>query len=519
MEAYVAAGARLANLTVQGADERFPEKYLERLQTARRDKEAAERALAEQSATFRAAETRSQAGLEDVAGALPNDSALVSFVRYPRRHPGPRVGSSPPLESYAVFVVRAGHPTPALLDLGSADEIDDLIANVRMRVAQTASSPLGAAGQSEAAYRRAGEELRRRVWDPVEPHLRSAETVFIVPDGALNLVNFAALPTGDSAYLIETGRRLHFLSAERDLLTAGETAGNGLLAVGEPAFDDKDLFATLRGPDAEPPQPPLKFASARTFRGQRSTCGDFRSLDFAPLPSSGLEVEDVVSAWSGARAEPGHRLRGPDRTAEAQVLGGAAATELAVKLASPGRDVLHLATHGFFLGEGCRSAVDARRDSLDQPPVAALVGENPLLLSGLALAGANHRGAAGTDEEDGILTAEEIAAIDLSGVEWAVLSACDTGLGEIRAGEGVLGLRRAFQVAGAHTVIMSLWPVEDEASREWMRALYANRLTEGMSTVDAVHAANLEQLRERRAAGLSTHPFYWAGFVAAGDWR
>jgi CHAT domain-containing protein len=82
-----------------------------------------------------------------------------------------------------------------------------------------------------------------------------------------------------------------------------------------------------------------------------------------------------------------------------------------------------------------------------------------------------------------------------------------------------LGLRRAFQVAGAGTVIMSLWPVEDEASRQWMRALYANRLSGEMSTVEAVNAASLELLHQRRDAGLSTHPFYWAGFVATGDWR
>jgi CHAT domain-containing protein len=200
-------------------------------------------------------------------------------------------------------------------------------------------------------------------------------------------------------------------------------------------------------------------------------------------------------------------------------LEGPGANELAVKVGAPGTDVLHLATHGFFLGEGCPSALDANSGATGQPLPAMYLSENPLLLSGLALAGANQRTAARPDEDDGILTAEEITAMNLSGVQWAVLSACDTGLGQIRAGEGVLGLRRAFQVAGARTVIMSLWPVEDEASRQWMRALYANRLVKGMSTVEAVNSASLDQLRERRQAGLSTHPFYWAAFVAAGDWR
>ena len=115
--------------------------------------------------------------------------------------------------------------------------------------------------------------------------------------------------------------------------------------------------------------------------------------------------------------------------------------------------------------------------------------------------------------------AEEVAGLQLDGVEWAVLSACDTGLGAIRAGEGVFGLRRAFQIAGARTVIMSLWAVEDAATRQWMRALYEARLQRKLDTLESTHAASVSVLRDRRAKGLSTHPFYWAAFVAAGDWR
>ena len=141
-----------------------------------------------------------------------------------------------------------------------------------------------------------------------------------------------------------------------------------------------------------------------------------------------------------------------------------------------------------------------------------------MLLSGLVLAGANHREAAGTEEEDGILTAEEIAAMDLSGVEWTVLSACDTGVGEVKTGEGVLGLRRSFQIAGVNTLIMSLWAVQDEAALEWMGNLYAAR-GDGMSTARAVQNAAVRMIERRREAGRSTHPFYWGAFVAAGDWR
>ena len=131
-----------------------------------------------------------------------------------------------------------------------------------------------------------------------------------------------------------------------------------------------------------------------------------------------------------------------------------------------------------------------------------------MLLSGLALAGANHRGAAGPGEEDEILPAEVVASLDLSGVEWAVLSACDTGVGEVKAGEGVFGPRRAFQVAGVRTLIVSLWPVEDEAVRHWMRALYDSRFLRGLGTAESVREASIGVLRQRRKKKQSTHPFY-----------
>ena len=142
--------------------------------------------------------------------------------------------------------------------------------------------------------------------------------------------------------------------------------------------------------------------------------------------------------------------------------------------------MLHLATHGFFLGGDCAPAAGPTRGLKvveEKPAAPKNTGYvSPLLLSGLALAGANQRASASATEEDGILTAEEIAGLDLTGVEWAVLSACDTGVGEIQAGEGVFGLRRAMQLAGVHTLVMSLWPVDDEATRAWMTALYRARL-------------------------------------------
>jgi CHAT domain-containing protein len=192
-------------------------------------------------------------------------------------------------------------------------------------------------------------------------------------------------------------------------------------------------------------------------------------------------------------------------------LTGAEANEAMFKAAAEGRRILHIATHGFFESENCAAP--------EGGPVFA-IDENLLLVSGLALAGANRREEVKNPEagEDGILTAEEIANLDLAGVEWVVLSACETGVGRVQSGEGVLGLRRAFEVAGAGTLIMSLWSVEDAATREWMRALYSARL-EGLSTAEAMRRASLEVIEARRRAGRGAHPFYWGAFVAAGDWR
>jgi CHAT domain-containing protein len=146
--------------------------------------------------------------------------------------------------------------------------------------------------------------------------------------------------------------------------------------------------------------------------------------------------------------------------------------------------------------------------------------DNPLVLSGLALSGANRRNDARDPKqaEDGVLTGEEIASLDLSGVDWAVLSACETGVGRVQPGEGVLGLRRAFEVAGAHTLVMSLWKVEDEATLLFMRELYGARAS-GLSTAESVRTAGLKILAMQRRQGLPDQPYFWGAFVAAGEWR
>jgi CHAT domain-containing protein/tetratricopeptide (TPR) repeat protein len=316
--------------------------------------------------------------------------------------------------------------------------------------------PRPAGSGSEAEYRGVARRLAELIWDPVGPLPQDVERVFIVPDGALQAVNLATLVTERGEYLVETGVSFQYLGTERDLVGCDENMPHrhGLLALGDPAYDDPRGSGTRR---------------------------------FDPLPGSRQEAIEVASYWPAQ--EPTTVLTGDD------------ATETLFKGLAPSVRVLHVATHAFFQSE-------------PRP------GENPLRAAGLAMSGANRdpkRGDA-SDADEGILTAAEIALLDLRGVEWAVLSACGTGQGVLEPGEGILGLRRAFQIAGAHTLIVSLWPVEDDATRYWMRALYASRRA-GASTVDAVRAASRAVLDEKRRAGGTTHPYFWGGFVSIGDWR
>jgi CHAT domain-containing protein len=200
----------------------------------------------------------------------------------------------------------------------------------------------------------------------------------------------------------------------------------------------------------------------------------------------------------------------PDST----IITGSAATKRTVKsLAGP--RLLHIATHGFFISR--RPALDIHRfDGLD-PELRAFGGlvqlglpiDNPLLRSGIALAGANRpRG----DEDDGILTALEVSQLDLTGTKLVVLSACETGLGAVHTGDGVYGLRRAMIMAGAETQVMSLWSVDDEATRELMEAYY-EKLLAGGGRGEALREAQIEMLRRAGRA----HPYYWASFIVSGN--
>ena len=458
--------------------------------TALRRKADLEDQLAAASASFQRQRHRRAIRLADVEATLPHATVLVSYVQYLDFNSGhPR---------YAALL-RDLQGTLHAVDLGDASAMDQSIAAWRqaMQLASVQRSPL------EASSRRAGESLRSAMWDPLRDYLGKAKQVFLVPDANLALVNPTALPIGDRSFLIEGPLLVHTLSAERDLVVEEPSA----VAAQEPemlwlAFADPDFDAASSNPSTDAP---VEVA----YRGSRSDCASFDALHFGPLPISAKEVDSIRSFWP-----PQSSVR---------VVTGANASEAAFKALAPRAKTLHLATHGFFLGSNLFSGltgagqrgVGGMRPSADAP----ICNEgNPLLLSGLALAGANARSSSKRGLEDGVLTAEEIATLDLSRTEWAVLSACETGLGEVRAGEGILGLRRAFRLAGVRTLVMSLWAVEDEAARAWMTSFYSTRVGDGRTSAEAVRSATLAALERSRSSG-NAHPFFWAPFVVSGDWR
>lgn len=500
-----AAEAWARSLTTESASD---ERAAARREQRRAAWLAAERALTRASGEFRRQSARRTVTFEQFAAGLPAGAALVAYAQVRGLDSTLRV-RGPCGDRYVALLLRAGGAEPEAVPLSSIAEVDSLARNWRASVAVPPGLDRAALDEAEQRTRREGEALRRAVWDPVASRLAGVHQVFVVPEGALHLVPLGALPASAGGYVVESPQAVHALGAESDLLPRTEArATAGLLAMGDADFG---------GPEPGGPDVATRNGARR---GGPSPCPDFATLTFPRLPASGEEVRLVERVWNASPSRA--------RADSALALTGTMASEAALKQLAHGRRVLHLATHGFFLGAGCAANAPGRRGIggtvAARPPAAGArpaerePASHPLRLSGLVWANANRRAGLPPESEDGVLTAEEVSALDLGGAEWAVLSACETGAGDIAAGEGVLGLRRAFQMAGVRTVIMSLWELDDDAARDWMAALYRLR-GEGRSTAEAVRGACLDVLRGRRARGASTHPFFWGAFASAGDWR
>ncbi|OFW06364.1 MAG: hypothetical protein A3H96_22285 [Acidobacteria bacterium RIFCSPLOWO2_02_FULL_67_36] len=481
-EALGRAREDLASLTIRSVREELGPAVGARLRRAAADVERLERQVAARSG----ADAADQAvpDLAQVARRLPDGAALVGYFPYRATVGAARV------RKYLAMVLPGRQAEPVAIDLGPADRIDALVNAWRALNDGPAPVVSRAADARRDRLDSTGAALREAVWDPVEAALGSANAVFIVPAGSLHLLSLATLPTGDGRYLLERDRTLHYLSAERDLLDVPDAASTRvqLLAVGAPTFD----FAAARAP-------------AAPDASSRAPADCERPLAFDPLPRSADEVHAIARLWQRRHGAGSARLLiGPD------------ASEQEVKRRVSTPQVLHFATHAFLLDEAC--GLPALPETAASSFIEGPAPTSSLVLSGLALAGANQSASDLSSRDDGVLTAAEVSSLDLSATSLVVLSACDTGGGSLQDGEGVLGLRRAFHAAGAHTLVMSLWRVGDAAAMQWMDRFYTHLLA-GAATSAAVRAASLDILGLQRAAGRPLDPTAWGAFVAAGDWR
>ncbi len=474
LEDLAAGRAQLAKLILAGPKATAtPDEYTAEVGRLESEVKRLEDQVRRKSAAYRA--TSQPIELARVQKAIPADAALVEMVLY-QPFDAKKWGADVKLEPrrYAAYLVgRSG--APRWIDLGQADAIDA----AADRFLEALADP------NSADVDKLGRALYDRAMKPVVAQLGQSKTskLLVAPDGLLNLVPMGAMVDETGKHLV---RRFTFtyLTSGRDLLRigAGAKPKSSPLIVADPTFDEADS-ATTRG-----------------TRGRRSR--DFRSMKWERLPGTGEEADALVKLLADAR-----------------VLRGAKATEASLKKVR-GPRVLHVATHGFFLpAEPPPATAEIASLTAAGPPTTVFATqaavdtsgpENPLLRSGLALAGANKLS---SGAEDGVLTALEAAGLDLWGTQLVVLSACETGVGKVTEGDGVHGLRRALVIAGAETLVMSLWQVDDKATRELMTGYY-ERLRAGEGRSEALRQVQLKMLRSERRA----HPYYWASFVPTGDW-
>ena len=486
---------RMSNLYVRGPGEDV-EVYKSELDSLTREKERLEAELARRSADFRREQELWEVDAEKVANGLPANSVLVEYMKFDRLTTGRDT------EPHYLLLVVDSKEEVFVSDLGSSDEIDSLITLYRLHFQDISGRGGSALSADMESYKDIASKLYERIWRPVEQELSGANLLFIAPDGALNLVSFAGLIDAEGKYLIES-YPIQYLSSGRDLVRLKHILepGEGLFALGDPDFD-ASASARLSSEAALARAPESDSLFFYRLRNIRSGCEALHEITVLPLPGTRKEVERISEVWEKKSQEPCHAFFGPD------------ASEDNFKRSAPGSKVIHLATHGYYAESDCRPDLPKSRFGMRE----GFVGENPLLLSGLFLAGANLHGE-GADSlglEDGILTAEEVTGMDLEGTKWVILSACESGLGEVKAGEGVYGLRRAFQMAGARTVISALWPVSDKATADMMSYLYGFEEDNLALAMQSLAKTKLEELRKRHQPD---HPYLWAPFIAMGDWR
>ena len=502
-------------------------------------KEALEAELAEQIPEIRLDCRVRQVNRHDIASALPDSSVLVEFLNYRVFDFHAAISGSGRWGTgrYAAFILPACEPDGVrMLDLGESNDIDQLIAGFRAGLTKIDEQAFGTSDRAVELLDASWEEvptsqddssLAHTLVDRLVPLLGTSRHLILSPDGDLNRLPFDVLPTRSGCRLTDDFQ-VSYVSVGRDIRRFGVPSAQwrAPMIIADPEFNLAEDLQSDTGFSEQP--------SAHSPRGR---------LRFPPLPGTRVEAERLAA-----------RLR-------VRPLLGRNVLETWVKaVRSP--LVLHIATHAFVLPEEDPRSDDATPQRLGNRHSGGVASDsatspctNPMLRSGLALGGANSYCVGKTlpdDAEDGILTSEDIRDLDLTGTELVVASACGTGLGQVQSGEGVYGLRRAFALAGARTLVMSLWPVSDIATAVLMDRFYDNlvarRLPRHLALRDAqlyLRTLTVSEIRDEwlsdemllRLSGGNAgteaylrslsqlpddqtpfdHPRYWGAFICQGD--
>ncbi|MEM8808371.1 MAG: tetratricopeptide repeat protein [Cyanobacteria bacterium P01_G01_bin.38] len=458
--------SRLANLLYNPPEQAEPNQYRSEVANLKQQINDVENTLAQRSAEFRV--EVEPVTIEAVQAQLPQDSTLVEMMQY---QPFDFENNSWQPPRYVAYVLTPQGEVQSV-DLGEAAAIDEKVAEL----CQALLEP-------HLEVKPVARELDALLMQPIRAHLGEARHLLLSPDGQLNLLPFAALVDENNQYLIETYQITH-LTSGRDLLQLqlSKPSQQPAVILADPDYDQADTAVAISTAEAQ-------------SSNQRSI--DASSLVFANLPGTAAEAEAIAPL-----------LPSPTLLLEEK------ATENALKQVQQ-PSILHIATHGFFLRNLPQvppPELDATRSFWDSSQLSPPVGsqENPLLRSGLVFAGANQRQ---SGQENGILTALEASGLDLRGTQLVVLSACETGLGQVANGEGVYGLRRSLVVAGTESQLMSLWVVDDIGTKDLMIDYY-QRLLSGQGRSEALRQAQLAMLQSDKYQ----NPYYWAAFISSGNW-
>lgn len=454
--------------------------------------------------------------LERIAGRLGPREALVTFRGYDRlaRIEGShRIGLEASLCAFVLHRI-GGEVALHRVELGPIAPIQRMIESARRRVASGSGRGLRvvSAGRSNEGDG-FGPALGRLLLAPVLPHLLKIERLVLIPDDVLHTVPLDALEiqaAESSSGNVLLGQRfaitnmtnvLQWMSSE-----AASTAPPSLVALGGAAFEAEPLEDGIL-PAVSSAERILADAPIALLRGSVWESG------FSPLPGTDREVTGIATLHESSSLGAGPRT----------LLTGRYASRQAIESGAYAARFVHIATHGWFAPESCRSwgdsgPVDERSGAdLRISSRTRVLGSSPMVLCGLALAGANLP----PDElgrSPGLVTAEEISTWDLSNCELAVLSACDTNVGIRRAGQGVASLQKALHMAGARSVITSLWKVPDETTKELMLDFYRRMWVEKKPKRQALWEAKMRMRNARDPDGRPLHATRdWAAWVLTGD--